>query len=178
MGSGPDRLRDLIDSHSASVANYLRRQIYPLPKEDLDDLVEDTFIVAWRRIDAVPEGEGERPWLIGVARNVLHNAQRSTRRRRRHESRIMGRGPSPSAEDEAVADLAGRAAMNALGNADREILALHYWDGLDIHEVAAVLSISANAAGTRLSRAKSRFLEQLASIEILGTRGTTADMDT
>ena len=68
--------------------------------------------------------------------------------------------------------------MNALGNADREILALHYWDGLDIHEVAAVLSISANAAGTRLSRAKSRFLEQLASIEILGTRGTTADMDT
>lgn len=162
---GPDRLARLVRDHSEAIANYLRRRLYPLAAADLDDLVEETFVVLWRRVDDVPDGDAERPWVIGVARHVLHNAHRSHRRRQRHESRVRPVSARASAEDEAVADLAAREALEAMGEADRDLLRLHFWDGVDVHGIAVVLGVSVNAAGTRLSRAKSRFMESLTAIE-------------
>ncbi len=148
----------------------------------LDDLVEETFLVLWRRATDVPEGEAERPWVLGVARHVLHNAQRAQRRRVRHEARLRPRGLAASAEDVAVADLAAREALAAMSAPDRELLALHFWDGVGADGIAAILGISPNAAGTRLSRAKSRFVELLGEREApaasSGTAGPPADMGT
>jgi RNA polymerase sigma-70 factor, ECF subfamily len=171
-----DRLEDLVAVHSAAIANYLRRRLYPLSNEDLDDLVEETFVVLWRRLDDVPSGDAERPWVIGVARHVLHNAHRAHRRRQRHEARVRPVGGSSSAEDEAMADLAGLEALDALGEADRDLLRLHFWDGIDVHGLAVVLGISSNAAGTRLSRAKARFLAELNAVEARRTTGPPPDM--
>jgi RNA polymerase sigma-70 factor, ECF subfamily len=170
------RLEELVAAHSAAIANYLRRRLYPLSSEDLDDLVEETLVVLWRRVDDVPTGDAERPWVIGVARHVLHNAHRAHRRRQRHEARLRPVAPSSSAEDEAVADLAGRDALEAMGEADRDLLRLHFWDGIDVHGLAVVLGVSSNAAGTRLSRAKARFLEELTAIESRRTAGPPSDM--
>lgn len=170
------RLEDLVAEHSAAIANYLRRRLYPLSREDLDDLVEETFVVLWRRLDDVPTGDSERPWVIGVARHVLHNAHRAHRRRKRHEARLRPGGGAASAEDEAMADLAGREALDALGEADRDLLRLHFWDGVDVHGLAVVLGVSSNAAGTRLSRAKARFLEELSAVEARRTAGPPTDM--
>lgn len=178
MGAlGHDRLADLIDAHGSAVGNYLCRRIYPLSRSDLDDLVEETFVAVWRRISDVPKGDGERPWVIGVARNALRNAQRANRRRRRHESKILARGLVPSAEDEAMVDITGRAALAVLSGADREILTLRYWDGLELGDLSLVLGISKNAAGTRLSRARARFVEQVRSLDAPGTSATTPDME-
>ena len=47
-------LESLASTHSAAIANYLRRRLYPLSPSDLDDLVEEVLLVVWRRIDAVP----------------------------------------------------------------------------------------------------------------------------
>lgn len=163
-------------AHSAAIANYLRRRLYPLSTEDLDDLVEETLVVLWRRLDDVPTGDSERPWIIGVARHVLHNAHRSFRRRQRHEARLRPVAASSSAEDEAIADLAGREALDAMGEADRDLLRLHFWDGIDVHGLAVVLGVSSNAAGTRLSRAKTRFMEQLSAIEARRTVAPPSDM--
>ena len=70
MGSSQDdRFRRLVREHSPEVANYLRRRLYPLTPADLDDLVEETMLVVWRRLDDVP-ADAERPWIIGVARNM------------------------------------------------------------------------------------------------------------
>jgi RNA polymerase sigma-70 factor, ECF subfamily len=51
--------------------------------QDAADVVAETFLVAWRRLDAVPSGEQARPWLYGVARHTLANRQRSELRRNR-----------------------------------------------------------------------------------------------
>ena len=48
--------------------------------ESAADVVADTFLIAWRRIDEIPD-EQARPWLFGVARNVMANHQRADRRR-------------------------------------------------------------------------------------------------
>jgi RNA polymerase sigma factor (sigma-70 family) len=169
-------LRALVDAHTAAITDYLRRRLQSLPSADVDDLVSETFIVLWRRIADVPTGESERPWVIGVARNVMHNAHRSAYRRRHHEGRVRARSASPSAEDEALADVAARGALAALAPADRELLMLHYWDGLDVSAIALVLHLSPNAAGTRLSRAKARFLEHLGD-DPLGTGAPPLDME-
>jgi RNA polymerase sigma-70 factor, ECF subfamily len=175
-GDDEVRFRRLVFAHSGAVANYLRRRLHPLPKSDLDDLVEETMAVVWRRLRHVPEGSEELPWIIGVARNVLRNAQRTERRRTLHRSQLRPLGDMPSAEDVGIANLAARAALETLSEPDREILKLFYWDGLEIDGVGLALEISSNAAGTRLSRAKTRFFENLETCAGAGTDRGAPDM--
>jgi RNA polymerase sigma-70 factor (ECF subfamily) len=150
------RLERLAKEHSTEIANYLRRRLYPLSPSELDDLVEEVLLVVWRRIDAVP-ADAELPWMIGVARNVLNNARRSHSRREAFTATLEPRGTDSSAEEYVVADLAVREALSSLSASDREVLLLHFWDGLDAGALATVLSVTANAAAVRLSRAQTRF---------------------
>ncbi len=49
--------------------------------EDAADVVAETYVIAWRRIIELPDGEAGKLWLYGVARRVLANHRRSERRR-------------------------------------------------------------------------------------------------
>jgi RNA polymerase sigma-70 factor (ECF subfamily) len=155
-----ERLERLARSHSVEVANYLRRRIYPLSPSDLDDLVEEVLLVVWRRIDAIP-ADAELPWMIGVARNVLNNARRAQSRRDAFSATYEARVTDASAEEYVVADVAIRDALGSLSESDREVLLLHFWDGLDAAGLSTVLSITSNAAAVRLSRALARFREAM-----------------
>ena len=167
MGSPQDdRFRRLVHEHSSAIGNYIRRRLYPLTLADLDDLVEETLLVVWRRIDDVP-AEAELPWMIGVARNVLRNARRSQYRRTDFEATLSEPANEPSAEDFVIADVGVRDALVALNDDDREILMLNAWDGLDTHELGVALSITTNAAAVRLSRAQSRFRERFAATQVI-----------
>ena len=167
-GEAEDRLRRLFTAYAPAVANFLARRIEG--DLDLDDLVDETFVIVWRRLDRVPP-DFELPWIIGVARNVAHNARRARQRRAHYERRFQGPGHQVAItpEDEVIADLAGRAALDQLSRSDRELLRLHAWEGLEPREIAVVLGITANAAATRLSRAKKRFLVTLAAPPADGT---------
>ncbi|HTT59311.1 MAG TPA: sigma-70 family RNA polymerase sigma factor [Acidimicrobiales bacterium] len=154
------RFARLVHEHSAAVGNYLRRRLYPLSASDLDDLVEETMIVVWRRLDRVPQ-DAELPWMLGVARNVLRNARRSKTRRSAVQARLVATAHDASAEENVVADESVRHALNSLSEDDREILLLHAWDGLDTQALGTYFAISTNAAAVRLSRAQRRFREIL-----------------
>jgi len=160
-----DRFARLVHEHSAAVANYLRRRLYPLTPSDLDDLVEETMVIVWRRLDRVP-ADAELPWMLGVARNVLRNARRSKNRRSAFEATLQSPFSDPSAEEFVIADVSGREALGSLSDDDREILLLHAWDGLDTHALGVYLVISTNAAAVRLSRAQARFRELLSAAEV------------
>lgn len=167
MGSPQDdRFCRLVHDHSSAVGNYLRRRLYPLSLADLDDLVEETLLVVWRRLDDVPS-EAELPWMIGVARNVLRNARRGRYRRGNFEATLSVAPDEPSAEDLVVADVSVRDALMALGDDDREVLMLNAWDGLDTHALGVALSITTNAAAVRLTRAQARFRERFAAAQVL-----------
>jgi RNA polymerase sigma factor (sigma-70 family) len=168
-GDEEDRLRRLFTAYAPAVANYLARRIEG--GLDLDDLVDETFVIVWRRLDQVPS-EFELPWILGVARNVAHNARRAHQRRAHYERQSQWPGRvDTTPEDEVVTDLTGRAALDQLSRSDRELLRLHAWEGLEPREIAVVLGITANAAATRLSRAKKRFLVALAAQPADGTDG-------
>jgi RNA polymerase sigma factor (sigma-70 family) len=146
-------------------ANYHRVLGYALRRADRDDaadVVAETFLVAWRRLDELPDGDAARLWLYGTARRVLANQRRSQRRRERLAERVRSHivhetepGPADAHLGPAVVALA------RLRPDDRELLALMAWEGLDAGEIAQVLGCSRNAARIRLHRARRRFAREL-----------------
>lgn len=131
--------------------------------EDAADVVAETFLVAWRRLDDVPAGDDARLWLYGVARRVLANHHRGERRqsglseRLRGELALVHRDPEYTGELAAIA-----AAFRGLPEPDRELLALVAWEGLGHAEIAVVLGCSQNAVRIRVHRARAKFASAMA----------------
>lgn len=126
--------------------------------EDAADVVAETFAIAWRRLEAVPQGEREAAWLYAVARNVIANrvrkASSSATIVRRLARDLAASASSPDeVEGERVEALN---ALHQLSEEDREILMLVAWDGLTSRQLAWVLGCSPTAARIRLHRARSR----------------------
>jgi len=143
------RFGALVDEVYEPVQRYVRRRTHPA---DVDDVVADTLLVLWRRLDDVP-ADAALPWSYGVARRCLANSRRSVVRQERLVERLQdGLGPSYSAPED---DLL-HTALAALGDDDRALLQLWSWERLEPREIAQVLGISANAASIRLHRAKKR----------------------
>jgi RNA polymerase sigma factor (sigma-70 family) len=141
------------------VLSYALRRTDPATAEDV---VAETFVIAWRRLDDVPEPP--LPWLLGVARRVLANQRRAERRRRALVDRLSVRASAPSALDGAPQDRA-LTALAALGERDREALLLHAWEGLDHAEAGTVLGCSAATFAVRLHRARRRFERELERVD-------------
>ncbi|WP_262849232.1 RNA polymerase sigma factor [Mumia quercus] len=157
-----ERFRALYSAHfDALLAYAVRRTRHP---DDAADLVAETFLVAWRRLDELPTGDESRLWLYVVARHVRSNAERSGRRRERLGERLRQQLTDAFVPDPAVRvteHAAVRAALQRLGPDDRELLMLSAWEGLEPREIAHVLEISPTAVRTRLSRARRRLRDAL-----------------
>jgi RNA polymerase sigma-70 factor (ECF subfamily) len=148
--------RALFERHQPDVLAYFLRR---LPREDAVEATADVFLTMWRRMDDVPAGEEARPWLFGVAHNVLFNRRRSLRRWRRLVGRIgtadlSESPPQPEVvvvrnfEDEAVL-----AALTRIRPIDREVLVLRLWEEASFDEIAQVVGCSRHAAEQRYARA-------------------------
>lgn len=151
-----DAFDGLYAAHGRAVLAYaVRRTADP---QDAADVVAETFLVAWRRLDAVPRGDDARLWLYGVARHALANQHRSERRRERLAERLRQELPAALAGVPAPAVEAGpvREALARLGAEDQEILRLAGWEELGPGEIASVLGISRVAVRSRLHRARRR----------------------
>lgn len=159
------RFRIVTDEATPAIGAYIKRRIYPLSFSDVDDLVEEVLIIAWRRLDDIPTG-AEVPWLIGVARNVLRNAHRKFRRGQDVTSHLARPYHDSSAEDNFIADEGVRDALESLSEDDRDVILLHAWDGRSTAEIGLILGLSTNAAAVRLSRAQARFRQNFASVSI------------
>jgi len=157
-----DRFRALYQENRWELLGYALRRVPT--SADAADVVAETFLVAWRRLDDVPPGRQARPWLFGVARRVLANQRRGALRRNgladklRDElaARVDVGDPGEARE---VSPMVGavRSVLAQLGDDDRELLRLTSWEGLTPSELAASLSIPAATVRTRLHRARRRF---------------------
>lgn len=136
---------------------YLTRRCDPATAEDV---LADTLLVLWRRLDEVP-GEAELPWCYAVARNCLANAERAARRRRGLVERIVRLQPPAEVAREDLPDPAVHRALARLPATDREVLRLSAWEDLEPREIAEVLGITSNAASIRLHRARRRLADLL-----------------
>ena len=147
--------------HGPVLGYALRRTGSP---DDAADVIAETFLTAWRRLDEMPSGTQARLWLYGVARRVLANHHRGERRRSALADRLRGELAAACLPPDYSGELARiAAAFGRLPERQRELLALNAWEGLDYGQIAVVLGCSRNAVRVRLHRARSRFATELAA---------------
>jgi RNA polymerase sigma factor (sigma-70 family) len=151
------RLEQLYEAHASAVFAYARRRA---SWADADEVVSETFLIAWRRLDQVPAHD--RAWLIGVARKVLANRNRSEARQQRVRRRLVV-AAAPADDSTEVADGRVKSALARLSPTDREALTMLAWDGLSPAEIGTALGCSRAAAYVRIHRARRRFAALLAA---------------
>lgn len=160
MNSQVDDFRAMFHATHPKVVAYARRRA---DDTVADEVVAETFLVAWRRRAELSGMDNPLPWLYAVAGNQLRNQHRSANRHLRLVSKVAGDaatgppaadGRSPVETDPAV-DVV-RSALATLSFDDQEVLRLVAWEELTYQETADVLGCSLDAAAQRIRRAKQR----------------------
>ncbi len=159
-----DRFEELFREHYRAVRGYALRRA---PGDFFaQDVVSETFLVAWRRLDDVPDDP--LPWLYGVARRVLANQRRSADRGSALERKLasaatsaVGRDPGEGAGEGELL----RTALARLSERDREALMLVAWHELSGDRAARAAGCTRTAFAVRLHRARARLAKQLHLLE-------------
>jgi RNA polymerase sigma factor (sigma-70 family) len=157
----PDRFAEVFDRHYADIHGYVARR---LGRGLADDLAAETFLVAFdrrRRFDVAHASA--RPWLYGIASNLVARQRRAELRRYRALARAAAvdavEGHSERADVRVDAQaLRARlaAALVEVEDRDRDVLLLVAWADLTCEEAARALGIPAGTARSRLHRARRR----------------------
>lgn len=143
------------------VQRYLHRRARAA---DADDVLSETLLVVWRRLDDVPDAP--LPWCIGAARRCLANHRRGEQRRLRLVERTAaqphpcGGGDPQQVVEQGEPELS--AAMVTLSDSEAEIVRLWAWERLEPREIATVLDTTPNAVSVALSRAKRKLADRIA----------------
>jgi RNA polymerase sigma-70 factor (ECF subfamily) len=170
----PDGFASLFDRHAPYIHRYLARRV---GRQAADDLVAETFLVAFRkRTGYDPRYHDARPWLYGIATNLIGQHRREEARQLRLR---QATGPAPVQHDHAE-----RAALDAtaqsvrallaqalaqLAPPDRNVLLLIAWEQLSYEEVARALDIPVGTVRSRLHRARTKIREALAGTPAAAT---------
>ncbi|WP_405860737.1 sigma-70 family RNA polymerase sigma factor [Streptomyces sp. NBC_01515] len=167
-----DAFGELFDAYARSVYNHAFRLTGDWAQAE--DIVSLTFLDAWRLRGKVDEEGGSlRPWLLGIATNVTRNTRRAARRHAAAVSRLPRDEVERDFADEVAARLDDtaelglvRTALATLRRAEREVLALCVWSGLDYRAAAEALGVPVGTVRSRLSRARAKLAKHIESREL------------
>ncbi|MGW1108473.1 RNA polymerase sigma factor [Streptomyces sp. NPDC002540] len=174
----PDTFGSLFDDYARAVYNHAFRLTGDWSAAE--DVLSLTFLEAWRLRGTVDlDGGSLRPWLLGIATNTARNTRRAARR---HEAAVS-RLPREEVFPDFAEDLVDRiddasqvamvqAAMSRLRRAEREVVALCIWSGLDYAAAAQALGIPVGTVRSRLSRACKK-LRKFAGVEVPSKSGNS-----
>ena len=162
----PERFAAIFERYFGQIHQYLAGRV---GGKTADDLAAEVFVVAFAQRERYDLARGcARPWLYGIATNLIGTHWRQEQRRYRALARTDARQVSPSDED-LVADRVSAsavgpalaAALAALEAGDRDVLLLVALADLGNGEVAQALGIPYGTVGSRLNRARKRLREAL-----------------
>lgn len=162
------RFETLYHSTRGEVLGYLLRRTPEA--EDAADLLAEVYVVAWRRLDAIPTTEEARLWLFGVARRILANARRrerttNTTTNRLHEHLRVQSNQAVAATTDPVED-AVHQALERLDPDQRELITLTAWEGLTPTEIAIMAHETPAVIRGRIHRARSQLRLHLARLGV------------
>ncbi|MBB5076509.1 RNA polymerase sigma factor [Nonomuraea endophytica] len=162
----PERFATVFDAHYEEIRRYIGRRL------DLDiaeDLAAETFLSAFSHRDSFDAAKGGiRPWLYGIATNLIGKHRRAELRRYRalarsgpstgddgHEQRVVDRIAAGVTVQKLSAALAG------LSRGERDVVLLVAYGELTYDEVAAALGVAYGTVASRLSRARNKLRDAL-----------------
>jgi RNA polymerase sigma-70 factor (ECF subfamily) len=140
-----------------------------VPREHVDDVVQDVFVTANRRAAEIASGS-ERRFLISVTVKISANY----RRRHRHQRDALARieqAPQETHPPDAEQLLGQKqlrqlleVALGALSDEQRSVFVLHELEGLQVPEIAQLLEVPVGTVASRLARARDKFSKQAARL--------------
>lgn len=156
----PDAFGSLFDDYARAVYNHAFRLTGDWSAAE--DVLSLAFLEAWRLRETVDlDGGSLRPWLLGIATNTARNIRRAARRHEAAVSRLPRAGVIPDFAEDLVGRIddvgqvaALQAALSRLRRAEREVVALCVWSGLDYAAAAQALDVPVGTVRSRLSRAR------------------------
>jgi RNA polymerase sigma factor (sigma-70 family) len=166
----PQRFAELYDRHAPDIHRYVARR---LGDSAADDVVAETFLVAFRRRDRFDPSRGAaRPWLYGIASNLIAGHRRSEVMQYRVLAKTAVDPVVESHHDRAEERVAAAAVTRQLGAAlarlakrDRDVLLLVAWESLTYDEVAQALGIPIGTVRSRLNRARKKVRKALGGVD-------------
>lgn len=158
--SRPELFATIFDRHFAAIHAYLGRRI---GASRADDLASTTFTLAFeRRRKFRTDADSARPWLFGIATNLLRNQRRAELRTLQAQARLQR---TPVVEPMSAGGIDPRLAelLAGLDPAQRDVLLLYAWGELSYEEIAASLEIPVGTVRSRLARAREHLRRGLAA---------------
>jgi RNA polymerase sigma-70 factor (ECF subfamily) len=163
----PQAFAALYDRHAGVLFRYLIRRV---GRDTADELLGETFRIAFEKRAAFePDRSDARPWMYGIATNLLAKHRRSEARRLHATARLAADQPVLSdpetviaAVDASVAWPKVAEAVTQLPDGERDALLLFAWEDLSYREVAAALDVPVGTVRSRLNRARGRLRELVA----------------
>jgi len=165
-GEEPAAFSTLFDRHAPALHRYVTRR---LGDSLADDVVADTFLAAFRRRDRYDASHADaRPWLYGIAANVIGRHRRTEVRAYQALARTGVDEVEESYADRVAARVSASAAHRELGRAlaalsqdERDVLLMIAWADLGYEEVALALDIPVGTVRSRLHRARKKTRQAL-----------------
>lgn len=174
----PEAFREIFERHATIVLAYARKRLGSTIGEEV---LAQTFLIAFQgrsRFD--PTYASARPWLFGIASNMIRHHLREEREHLTALRKVAPEPPMESIEDVGRLDAQRMrpqliAALLTLSDEDRETFLLLALAGLTYEETAAALGIPIGTVRSRIHRARMRLREQVRSRTAIsdGTEGTT-----
>jgi RNA polymerase sigma-70 factor (ECF subfamily) len=155
----------IYERYATTIYRYVLRRVGPA---DAEALMAETFRIAFeRRATFDPTRPAARPWLYGIATNLIARHHRTEARRRRAVARLDVADATTADESDLVVDAVVAArllpavvdALQRLPEADRDALLLHVWERLSYDDVAAALGIPVGTVRSRIHRARTKLRE-------------------
>jgi RNA polymerase sigma-70 factor (ECF subfamily) len=160
----PRRFAGLFDRHAGVLFRFLVRRV---GRDRADELLGETFRIAFERRSTFDGRQpSARPWLYGIATNLVARHRRTEARRLRATARLAEEAPAESLADVVVAAVDARevwpavmAGIAQLPDGERDALLLYVWEELSYEEIALALEIPVGTVRSRLNRARGRLRE-------------------
>lgn len=170
----PERFAALFDRHAPVIHRYIARRA---GQAIADDLLAETFLAAFRRRQRYDLGHSDaRPWLYGIATNLISQHRRDEVRQLRIRQAAVPDPDVPGHADRVAADVTAAAVRTVLAAAvadlpagERDVLLLIAWEQLSYDEAARALDIPLGTVRSRLSRARARLREALSRTGLSAT---------
>jgi RNA polymerase sigma factor (sigma-70 family) len=170
----PERFAVLFDRHAPHIYRYLARRA---GSQVADDLAAETFLAAFAKRDRYDLSYRDaRPWLYGIATNLVNQHRRDEARQYRIQQAAPAEPDIPGHAERVAADVTARAMRALLAEAlamlpagDRDVLLLIAWEQLTYQEVSAALGIPVGTVQSRLHRARAKVRQVLAGTDAAAT---------
>lgn len=140
-----------------------------LRRDDADDLVQQTFFQLHRARNDFRVGSSLRPWVYTIALNLRRQFMRRAGRKPEHELDEVSAPPAETDDPDAAIDSRHvRAALATLPDAQREVIMLHWFQGLSFREVAEVVGATPTAVKVRAHRGYAKLRAHLEAAGVTG----------